>query len=43
MAVELNDLVLTKPISFPKLSIFDTVKQSDLGASVGYYFDRKEY
>ena len=42
MAVELNDFGADKANIVPSASIFETVKQSDLGASVSYYFDRKE-
>ena len=42
-AVELNDFGAHKANIVPNASIFDTVKQSDIGARVGYYFARKEY
>ena len=42
-SVELNDFGADKASIVPNASIFDTVKQSDIGASVGYYFARKEY
>ena len=41
-SVELNDFGADKANIVPSASIFETVKQSDLGASVSYYFDRKE-
>ena len=41
-SVELNDFGADKANIVPNASIFETVKQSDLGASVSYYFDRKE-
>ena len=41
-SVELNDFGADKANMVPSASIFETVKQSDLGASVSYYFDRKE-
>jgi len=43
MAVELNDFGADKANIVPNASIFETVKQSDIGASVSYYFARKEY
>ena len=43
MAVELNDFGADKANIVPNTSIFETVKQSDIGASVSYYFARKEY
>ena len=41
-SVELNDFGADKANIVPNASIFETVKQSNLGASVSYYFDRKE-
>ena len=41
-SVELNEFGADKANIVPNASIFETVKQSDLGASVSYYFDRKE-
>ena len=41
-SVELNDFGADKANMVPSASIFETVKQSDLGASVSYYIDRKE-
>ncbi len=41
-SVKLNDFGADKANMVPSASIFETVKQSDLGASVSYYFDRKE-
>ena len=41
-SVELNDFGADKANMVPSASIFESVKQSDLGASVSYYFDRKE-
>ena len=41
-SVELNDFGADKANIVPSASIFETVKQSDLGASFSYYFDRKE-
>ena len=43
MAVELNDFDADKANIVPNTSIFETVKQSDIGASISYYFARKEY
>ena len=42
-SVELNDFGAEKASIVPNASIFETVKQSDLGASVSDYFARKEY
>ena len=42
-SVELNDFGADKANIVPNASIFEKVKQSDLGASVSYYFARKEY
>lgn len=42
-SVELNDFGADKASIVPNASIFETVKQSDLGASVSDYFARKEY
>ena len=42
-SVELNNFGADKANIVPSASIFETVKQSDLGASVSYYFARKEY
>ena len=42
-SVEFNDFGADKANIVPNTSIFETVKQSDLGASVSYYFARKEY
>ena len=41
-SVKLNDFGADKANIVPNASIFETVKQSYLGASVSYYFDRKE-
>ena len=42
-SVEFNDFGADKANIVPNASIFETVKQSDLGASVSDYFARKEY
>ena len=42
-SVKFNDYGADKANIVPNASIFETVKQSDLGASVSYYFARKEY
>ena len=41
-SVELNDFGADEANIVPNASIFETVKQSDLGASFSYYFNRKE-
>ena len=41
-SVKFNDFGADKANIVPNI-IFETVKQSDLGASVSYYFARKEY